>query len=118
VILSLREKVSLQRVVGKGVRDEQKKQKAYHDTLSSMLILVNFMLRDGWLVHCIADDAKTPISPFLRVASESTLLRLLRFCGATEKTMAEVERDMARWGRGSVWVNVTEDGKRLLRLRV
>ena len=48
-----------------------------------MRVIVNFMLRDGmWLVHCIADDAKTVISPMQRIAEQDTLIHLLRYVGA------------------------------------
>jgi hypothetical protein len=80
-------------------------------------ILVNFMHRDGWSVHCIGPNHQTQTSPWLDVASEGTLLRLLRAAGATEDTMAEVEADIRRWNRGSVWIDVSEQGKKLLRLK-
>jgi hypothetical protein len=83
-----------------------------------MQILVNFMRRDGWSVHCIGADHRTRISPWISIAKESTLLRLLRASGATEENMAEVEADIARWSRGSIWIDVTEQGKKLLRLTV
>jgi hypothetical protein len=79
-------------------------------------ILVNFMQRNGWSVHCLAEDAKTVLSPWTDVASESTMLRLFRACGATDEAMAEVERDISRWGRGGVWLDVDDRGKKLLRI--
>lgn len=85
---------------------------------SPVRILVNFMHRDGWSVHCLAKDGKTVISPFMEVASESTLLRLLKFCGATDAALEEAQRDIDRWGRGSIWLEVTPKGKRLLRVWV
>jgi hypothetical protein len=80
-------------------------------------ILLNFMYRDGWSVHCIGPDHRIQISPWFDVASESVLRRLLRASGATEAIMADVEADIRRWNRGSVWIDVLEQGKRLLRLR-
>jgi hypothetical protein len=76
------------------------------------------MHRDGWSVHCLAADARTPISPRLEMAKESTILRPFRASGATDETIAEVEADIRRWRRGSVWLEVSEEGKKLLRLRM
>jgi hypothetical protein len=81
-----------------------------------LTVIVNFMHRDGWSVHCLAEDAKTSISPFLTVKQYSTLIRLLRACGASDEKIVEVERDMARWGRGSSWLVVNEQGRKLLRI--
>jgi hypothetical protein len=81
-------------------------------------ILVNFMHRNGWSIHCLADDARTVIGPRLDMAKEATMLRLLRASGATDENMEEIEQKMARMGRGSVWIDVTDEGKRLLRLRL
>jgi hypothetical protein len=80
-------------------------------------ILVNYMHRDGWSVHTLAKDARTPIGPWIDVAGESTLLRLLRACGATDEGMEQVKADIRQWGRGSVWIDVSEIGMKLLRIR-
>lgn len=74
------------------------------------------MHRDGWGVHTLAEDARTPIGPWLKVAGESTLLRLLRACGATDESIEQVKADIRQWGRGCVWLDVSETGKELLRL--
>jgi hypothetical protein len=79
-------------------------------------ILVNFMNRDGWSVHCLAPDCQTPISGWVTVRTDETLLRLLKASGATPAEMDEIERDIARWSRGSVFVDVNETGRRLLRI--
>jgi hypothetical protein len=79
--------------------------------------LLNYMHRDGWTVHCLAEDAKTSISPRLHVVTDSTLLRLLVACGATDADTEQVKVNMRRWGRGSVWIEVTDAGRKLLRLR-
>jgi hypothetical protein len=52
------------------------------------------------------------------MAKESTILRPFRASGATDETIAEVEADIRRWSRGSVWLEVSEEGKKLLRLRM
>jgi hypothetical protein len=79
-------------------------------------ILVNYMHRGGWVVHCLAEDAQTGISPMLQIAEESTLLRLLRASGTTDEEMEEIERDMRQMARGSTWINVSDQGRKLLRL--
>jgi hypothetical protein len=52
---------------------------------SDMRILVNFMHRDGWSVHCLAPDCKTLVSQWVTVCTEETLLRLLKASGATPR---------------------------------
>jgi hypothetical protein len=70
-----------------------------------MPILVNFMRRDGWSVHCLAADCKTLISPWVTVRTGITPLRLLKASGATPTQLDEVARE------------VTEIGRRLLRIQ-
>jgi hypothetical protein len=82
-----------------------------------MRILVNFMFRDTWSVHCLAADGKTPISQWLTVRKDETLLRLFKASGATPEQMEEVQRDMKLWGRGSAFIEVTETGRLLLRIK-
>jgi hypothetical protein len=60
--------------------------------LIAVRVLVNFMLRkETWFVHAIAADAKTPISPILPVGDWATLIRLLRYVGATEADIGRSE---------------------------
>jgi hypothetical protein len=80
--------------------------------------MVNFQSRlDVCAVHCLLEDARTPISPFVTMKSYDTLLRLLRYVGATDGVIAEVERDHRRWGRGTVYVDLLPGRKNLLRIR-
>jgi hypothetical protein len=81
-----------------------------------MRILVNFMHRDGWSVHCLAGDCKTLISGWVTVRTEGTLLRLLKASGATTAETDEIEHDMKQQGRGSTFIEVNEIGHRLLPL--
>jgi hypothetical protein len=82
-----------------------------------MRILINFQHYGGWSVHCMAEDCKTSISPFLDVASLETLRRLLRHSGADEDEMQHFEHCIQAWGKGSVWIeNLTEEGAHLLRI--
>jgi hypothetical protein len=84
--------------------------------LPAMRILVNFMNRDGWSVPCLAPDCQILISGWVTVRTEETLLRLLKASGATTAEMEEIERDISRWGRGSIFIDVNETGRRLLRI--
>jgi hypothetical protein len=79
-------------------------------------VLVNFQHYDGWSIHCLAEDAHTVLTEWTRVSSGETMLRLFRACGANEETMAEVERKIAVWGRGGVWLDVDVSGQKLLRI--
>jgi hypothetical protein len=63
-------------------------------------MLVNFTKRDTSSIHCLAAEAKTPVSGWVTVRDDSTLLRLFRACGAADANMLEIQRDMERWGRG------------------
>ena len=81
-----------------------------------MRILVNYMHRDGWSVHCLAHDCQTLVSGWVTVRTEATLLRLLKASGATPAEMDEIERDMKQQGRGSTFIEVNETGRRLLRI--
>jgi hypothetical protein len=74
------------------------------------------MNRDGWSVHCLAADCRTLVSQWVTVSTEATLLRLLKASGATPTDMEEIERDIRRWGRGSIFLDVSETGLRLLRI--
>jgi hypothetical protein len=82
-----------------------------------MRVFLNFMHRGDWFVHCLAEDARTVISPHVRVAKDSTLLNLLRAAGADEDTILAVSRDMRQTGRGTVAMDVNDKGRELLRIR-
>jgi hypothetical protein len=83
-----------------------------------MRIWVNCMHRDNtWSVQCLAEDARTVISPQVRIARESTLLSLLRASGANEDTVRAVSRDMQQTGSGTVAVDVNSKGIKLLQIK-
>jgi hypothetical protein len=75
------------------------------------------MERDAWLVHCLAENAKTPISPYVRVASQGMLIRLLRYVGASDSDIAEVEEKIRRWSRGSIDIDLADGRRNLLKIR-
>ena len=83
-----------------------------------MRILVNFQHYKGWCVHCLAEDCKTVVGPYVDVASLDTLRRLLQYAGADAEGMKEFERCLTWWGRGSIGINnLTDAGAKLLRVR-
>jgi hypothetical protein len=83
-----------------------------------MRIWVNFMRLDTtWSVQCLAEDARTVISPHVRIARDSTLLNLLRASGADEATVQAVSRDMQQNGGGTVTVDVNSKGIKLLQIK-
>lgn len=68
-----------------------------------MCVIVNFQEhRFCWMIHTIAEDCRTPLGPYIRVASKETMLRLFRYLGATDSDMAEVEQELCQWNRGGV----------------
>ena len=82
-----------------------------------MRIWLNFMRLDStWSVQCLAEDARTVISPQVRIARDSTLLNLLRACGANGETVRAVSRDMQQTGSGTVAMDVNSKGIKLLQI--
>ena len=79
-------------------------------------IWLNFIHRGDWFVHCLAEDARTVISPHVRIAKESTLLGMLRASGADEDTVLAVSCDMKQTGRGTVAMDVNDRGIKLLQI--
>jgi hypothetical protein len=45
------------------------------------------------------------------------LIRLMKASGAGPIELEEISRDMRRWGRGSTFIDVSDAGKRLLRIK-
>jgi hypothetical protein len=80
-------------------------------------ILVDSTHRDGWSIHLLAENANTVLTKWTVVASQDMMLRLFRACGAKDDVIADVKRDVARWGRGSVWLDADEEGRKMLRIR-
>ena len=83
-----------------------------------MRVLVHAFEREGrWVIQCLADDARTTVAPQSRVPSFETVLRLLRYVGATEEAMAEVDRDHRLWSIVSARIDLIPGRKNLLRVR-
>jgi hypothetical protein len=63
--------------------------------------LLNFMHRDGWSFHILAEDCKTVLVCYRKVAARRT------YCVSIAKlegSVADVELDIRRWRRESVWI--------------
>jgi hypothetical protein len=86
---------------------------SYHlRLLISVRVLVNYTLRkETWFVHAIATDARTPISPVLPVPDQVTLIRLLRYLGAGDFEIDEVDKNIGLGSRGSTWIIWRPDGE-------
>jgi hypothetical protein len=68
-------------------------------------------------VMALHTDCNTALSPYRDVASDETLVRMLRYLGATEEQIADYEDQRRRWGQGSVHVTVlAANRKNLLKL--
>ena len=88
-------------------------------TLISVRLLVNYTLRkETWFVHAIADDERTSISPILPVPDQVTLIRLLRYIGAGDSEIDEVDKNIGLWSRGSTWINLVSGRRNLLRIQL
>jgi hypothetical protein len=80
-------------------------------------ILVNYTLRrDTWYVHAIADDGHTPISPTLPVGDQAMLMRLLRYVGAGDSDIDDVNEKIGYESRGSTWIDLVPGRRNLLRI--
>jgi hypothetical protein len=67
-----------------------------------MRALMNFMERDGWTMHILAADARTVLLGYRSVRDQEMLLRIV---AKLHGDVAEVEENIRRWGRGSVWID-------------
>ena len=84
-----------------------------------MRILVNFIhYKYVWRFHCMAEDARTLISPFVPVENLDALRQLLLAAGADEEAMEEFEKNTTEWSHGCVWMDVDAAGAKLLQLSV
>ena len=81
-----------------------------------MRILVNFMSRAGINIHCIEEDARTPISGRVDVPDDKTLIKMLRYVGAHDAAIGEVETDLRRLASGSVFLTLETGRKNLPRI--
>lgn len=81
----------------------------------SQCALMNFMERGGWSIHIIAEDCKTALVDYRRVANQEPLLSMITRMGGS----AEVARQhIRRWGRDSVWIDPSPAECKALGIRV
>ena len=74
---------------------------------------MNFAYREGWTVHFVASDCRTPISRFYKLPDLEALRRL-----ATEGYVEDkegMEFAIRAWSRGSQFLRLTEAQYRRLR---
>ena len=75
--------------------------------------LLNFDHRgDGWSVHFIEGDCRTRIGTrtrYFRLAALEDLRAFLIRCNPEDAVLAGFDRSVRAWGRGSEYVNLTEE---------
>jgi hypothetical protein len=70
-------------------------------------LLMNFQNSRGWTCHFIEADCKTPVSGFIDFTSLESLRTFLLSCNPED--VAHFDLCISAWGKGSAWVNVTEE---------
>ena len=69
-------------------------------------VILCFVPRDGINVHGLAIDAKTVLGPWVHVANDEVLIRMVTYLGATDQQVADYEAQRRSWGQGSVHISV------------
>lgn len=83
-----------------------------------MRVLVSFELRkDTWFIQCLAEGTRAPISSVVSVAEAATLIHVLRYVGANDIEIDEVNNTIADQRRGTVAIELAPGRKNLLQLR-
>jgi hypothetical protein len=76
--------------------------------------LMNFMHRDGWSLHILAEDCRTVLVGYRRVQDQETLLRIV---AKLHGDVTELKRGIKQWGRGSVWIDPSPEQCKALGIR-
>lgn len=79
-------------------------------------IILCFIPRHGYNVHALHVDCTTVLGPWVAVASDETLLRLMAYLGATPEQLAAHQRDQKAWGQGSSNMRLLPHRKNLLKI--
>ena len=81
-----------------------------------MRVYVYCMIRDQWFTQCLAEDLATSISAIQKFQSFETMIRALRYVGATEAAIAQLvdEDGLHAKGRGALWLDLQPSRKNLL----
>jgi hypothetical protein len=81
-------------------------------------VLMNFQSYSGlWSVHFIDADCRTPIGKktrYIDFVSLDDLRAFVKRCNPDAGTIEEFEHDISAWGRGSIYVNLTDEQIRKL----
>jgi hypothetical protein len=75
-------------------------------------VLMNFQLMHSWSAHFLEEDCKTPVSDPVRFYDFKSLEDLRAMVGRTldpDYAVKHFDRDVRRWARGSVWLEITEE---------
>ncbi len=78
-------------------------------------VLMNFMLRESWSIHFIAEDCRTPIGGYFKLKDLDVLRDLVRRGNC--ENVDEFDQCVRHWGRGSVYLQLTEQQYRQLTRR-
>jgi len=75
--------------------------------------LLNFdQYRDGWEVHFTEADCRTRIGSktrYFKFVTQDTLRAFVSRCQPEDATLAEFEHSVGAWGRGSEYVQLTDE---------
>ena len=74
------------------------------------------MVRHHWFTQVLDEDLVTSISAKQKFASFDTMIRAIRYVGATDADLHQlvVEDGLHSKGRGSIWIDLTPGRKNLL----
>jgi len=83
-----------------------------------MRVRVQFELQgETWLVHCRAGSGERLIGPVVRVADADTLIHLLRYVGANDAEIDQVDEAILHANRGTIEIELIPRRKNLLHLQ-
>jgi hypothetical protein len=82
-----------------------------------MRVIVNFIQNGGFAIHCMAEDCRTRVSGWTNVADKATLMRALRYVGATEDEITLAEADLRRWSHGNAHITLLSERKNILKIK-
>ncbi|QNI37504.1 hypothetical protein [Edaphobacter albus] len=81
-------------------------------------VLMNFQSYTGiWSVHFIDANCRTPIGKktrYIDFVSIEELRYFVKRCNPDAEQLEEFEHDIRAWGRGSIYVNLTDEQYRRL----
>jgi DNA-binding HxlR family transcriptional regulator len=78
--------------------------------------LMNFQHSKGWTCHFIDADCCTPISGYIDFSSFDGLRAFVLRCNPVD--VADFDHCVRAWGKGSTWVNLTDEQYAKLKTRI